>query len=262
MKKIDLKISLLLALLCLIGGFLVVRYQLETLQNTLPEQYDTLINTLPISIGVLSIISSLQITIFSFVLSFIGIKLARKVGFKFNILDAFFSKQRVEINFKSLLMAVGFGVITAFILVGADRFYFQYHIEIMNQTQIGFSAIGLLTGIFYGGVFEEIMLRLFVMSLLVWFMMKLFRRNEQSLPNYFYWIAIVIASLLFAAGHLPATMMLYGDLTIELIVRCFLLNGIGGILFGYLYWKKGFEYAVFAHMFTHIALQLVFIPMF
>ncbi|WP_191562229.1 hypothetical protein [Metabacillus idriensis] len=47
-----------------------------------------------------------------------------------------------------------------------------------------------------------------------------------------------------------------------ILVRCFLLNGIGGLFFGYLYWKKGFEYAVLSHMFAHISLQLLFIPLF
>ncbi|MEK9199567.1 CPBP family intramembrane glutamic endopeptidase [Lysinibacillus halotolerans] len=261
MKKVDLKISLILAFICLIGGFFLVPYQLEMLQNTSSDQYDSLIKTIPIPIYILSMISSLQIAIFSFVLSFIGIKLARKVGFKLNIFDSFFSKEKTKIDLKSTLMAVGFGVITAFVLVGADQFYFQHNIEAIGKGQAETSVIGLLAGIFYGGVFEEIMLRLFFMSLLVWLMMKLFRRNQQSLSNSFFWIAIVIASLLFAAGHLPATVMVFGDLTVELIIRCFLLNGIGGIFFGYLYWKKGFEYAVLAHMFTHIALQLLFIPL-
>ncbi|HWK21835.1 MAG TPA: CPBP family intramembrane glutamic endopeptidase [Ureibacillus sp.] len=262
MKRIDLKISILLAFVCFIGGFFVVPYQLDSLQETKPEQYELLVRSMPIPLSVLSVISALQIMIISFVLAYIGIKLARKTGFKLNLLDALFKKEKVTIDSKSVIKALIFGGITAFVITASDRFYFQNKIGLLGEMEQNFSLIGLLAGVFYGGVFEEIMLRLLVMSLFVWLMLKLFRQTVQSLPSFYYWVAIIIASLLFAAGHLPATKLLSGELTNILILRCFLLNGIGGIFFGYLYWKKGLEYAIFAHMFTHIAMQIVFIPLF
>ena len=92
--------------------------------------------------------------------------------------------------------------------------------------------------------------------------MKLFKLDKEKTSSGFYWIAIIITSLIFAAGHLPFTEMIFGELTGILILRSFLLNGIGGLVFGYLYWKKGFEYAVISHAFAHISMQLIFIPMF
>ncbi|MDN4495030.1 CPBP family intramembrane glutamic endopeptidase [Ureibacillus aquaedulcis] len=262
MKKIDLKISLLFSVICLIGGFFVLPYQIENLQHTFPQESDRLLETMPLPYSLLLAVSSIQISILAFILSFAGIKLARKTGFSLKIIDEFFQKEKIRVEAGSVLLAVVFGVMTAFVLVVMDRFYFQKQIEILGELQSGFSLNGLLAGVFYGGVFEEIMLRLFFMSLIVWLMMKLFKGNKNRLPNAYYWIAIMIASLVFAAGHLPATNMIFGELTPLLIVRCFLLNGIGGLFFGYLYWKKGFEYAVIAHMFTHISLQLLFIPIF
>ncbi|WP_052129903.1 CPBP family intramembrane glutamic endopeptidase [Ureibacillus sinduriensis] len=262
MKKIDLKISLFLAVICLIGGFFVLPYQIATLQDTFPQENDSLIEALPVPYSLMLVINSIQILMIAFFLSFIGIKLARKTGFSLSILDAFFQKEKIKLETRKVIVSIVFGFITAFVLVGMDRFYFQNKIEILGELQSGFSLMGLLAGIFYGGVFEEIMLRLFFMSLLVWILMKLFKRDEKKLPNYYYWISILIASIVFAAGHLPATNMLFGELSFVLIVRCFVLNGIGGIFFGYLYWKKGFEYAVIAHMFTHISLQLLFNPLF
>ncbi|MFS1511603.1 CPBP family intramembrane glutamic endopeptidase [Chengkuizengella sp. SCS-71B] len=138
------------------------------------------------------------------------------------------------------------------------KYHYSYHLFVFPE----FSFLGLLVGVLYGGVFEEILLRLFFMSLLIWIFQKIFKRNKGYLSNKYYWIAIVISAALFAAGHLPATEMLFGELTTNLIFRCFLLNGIGGLLFGYLYWKKGFEYVVLAHMVSHISLQLLFIPLF
>ncbi len=155
-----------------------------------------------------------------------------------------------------------FGVISAFLITGADRFYYQYQVELIAKSNPEFSLLGLLAGVLYGGVFEEVLMRLFFMSLLIWIIMKVLRKDKESLNSVFYWIAIIIAAALFAAGHLPATEVLFGELTTTLIIRSFMFNGISGLFFGFLYWKKGFEYGVLSHMFAHIALQLIFIPLF
>ena len=69
--------------------------------------------------------------------------------------------------------------------------------------------------------------------------------------------ANVLAALVFAAGHLPATLMIFGQLTPLLLVRCFLLNGGFGILFGWLYRKYGIQYAILGHMMAHMVSKLI-----
>jgi len=120
----------------------------------------------------------------------------------------------------------------------------------------------LLFGVLYGGVIEELMLRLFFMSLIVFILWKIFARSKdrENIPNIIYVVAIFIATLGFAAGHLPITAQMFG-LSTPIIIRCFLLNGVAGLGYGYLYWKKGLPYAICAHMLTHAFMQLVFYPM-
>ena len=60
------------------------------------------------------------------------------------------------------------------------------------------------------------------------------------------WAAIVISSLLFGAGHLPATARIV-RLRPLVVIRALALNGIGGVVFGYLYWKSGLTTAMVAH---------------
>jgi hypothetical protein len=48
---------------------------------------------------------------------------------------------------------------------------------------------------------------------------------------------------------------------VPIIIRAFVLNGIGGIGFGYLFWKKGLAYSMVAHGVTHIFMQLIFMPL-
>ena len=114
-----------------------------------------------------------------------------------------------------------------------------------------------LGSVLYGGVVEELMLRLFFMSLLAWLIWKIFFRREEKVPVKVLVIANVVAALLFAAGHLPATWVLFGELTPMILIRCFLLNGSFGLLFGYLYRKFGIQYAMISHAIFHIVSKLI-----
>jgi len=44
--------------------------------------------------------------------------------------------------------------------------------------------------------------------------------------------------------------------TTGLLLYIFIGNAIGGIIFGWLYWKKGLESAIIAHIFTHVIMVL------
>ena len=71
--------------------------------------------------------------------------------------------------------------------------------------------------------------------------------------------ANIIAALLFAAGHLPSTMQMFGEITPMILLRCFLLNGVGGLVFGYLYRKYGIQYSMMAHAGAHIVWKIIWI---
>ena len=64
-----------------------------------------------------------------------------------------------------------------------------------------------------------------------------------------------MAALLFGVGHLPITSELI-TITPLVIFRALLLNGIGGVVFGWLYWKKGLESAMIAHFSADIIIHV------
>ena len=70
---------------------------------------------------------------------------------------------------------------------------------------------------------------------------------------------LVPAALLFAAGHLPPTMQMFGEITSMIMLRCFLLNGDGGLVFGYLYREYGIQYSMMAHAGAHIVWKIIWI---
>ncbi|CAM3936309.1 CPBP family intramembrane glutamic endopeptidase [Alkalicoccus chagannorensis] len=109
----------------------------------------------------------------------------------------------------------------------------------------------------YGGIVEEIMMRWGLMSLLVFVGWKWFQRKKSTPGPVVFWSAILLSSFLFALGHYGAT-ALEAEVTAVLWFRMLVLNGAGGIVFGWLFWKYNLETAMAAHMGTHLALHLLY----
>ncbi|THD08036.1 CPBP family intramembrane glutamic endopeptidase [Rhodanobacter lindaniclasticus] len=110
----------------------------------------------------------------------------------------------------------------------------------------------------YGGVVEEVLCRLFPIGALVWL---LARGNRRVAPPWMFMLAIVLAALLFGAGHLPAAHAAGMLGTPLLVARIVLLNAVIGIVNGSLFWKYGLEHAMLAHfcadVVLHVALPLI-----
>lgn len=111
-----------------------------------------------------------------------------------------------------------------------------------------------ITRFLYGGFTEEILLRWGVMTFLVWVPWRLFQKGKGT-PRATYFVgAIVISAMLFGIGHLPIASMLAGSLTLPLVVYVITANSIFGIVAGFLYWRRGLEAAIIAHMSAHLVL--------
>lgn len=109
---------------------------------------------------------------------------------------------------------------------------------------------------FYGGIDEELLLRLFLLSLLAW-LISFVWHTSSGLPTLgALWLANIIAAVVFGLGHLPATAALV-KLTPLLVVRAIALNGIVGVGTGYLYWRYGLEAAMLAHFSADIVIHVI-----
>jgi membrane protease YdiL (CAAX protease family) len=239
----------------------VVPYQLESFKTMNVEQYEAIMKAIP-SVGALMLAAGLQVAVMSFILGIIGIKLARIVNLKFDLFDFLArNKRKIEISKSGITQAILIAFAAAFIIVGSDKFIFQNLIPQIAENAPSTSVKAIIAGVVYGGIVEEVLLRLFLMSLTVWILSRIAARNKPTIPAWIYVISILLTSVIFGIGHLPFASSIYGELTAVVLVRIILLNTIGGIGFGYLYWKKGLEYSMVAHMFTHVFMQLVFIPL-
>lgn len=111
---------------------------------------------------------------------------------------------------------------------------------------------GLVVGVLYGGITEELLLRWGLMSLLAWALWKLVRRRHVLPGNAVMLTAVVLAALLFGLGHLPAAAQI-APLDALSTTRVLLLNFIPGVVSGWLFWRWHLEAAMLAHMGAHLA---------
>ncbi len=152
----------------------------------------------------------------------------------------------------ALLVGVG----AALLILLLDQFVFMPHFAEALGAAGGAGPTplqGLLASL-YGGIVEELLLRLGIMTLLVWLASKLAR---VAVPGpAIMWGGIVGAALLFGLGHLPAAAMLL-PLTPLWVARILLLNAIAGIGFGWLYWRYGLLTAMSAHFAGDIVLHVL-----
>ncbi len=109
---------------------------------------------------------------------------------------------------------------------------------------------------FYGGIDEEVLTRLFLLTLIAWLGTRVFQKQKAQLSSATFWSANVIVAILFGLGHLPnaSTVM---QITPTVVVLALALNGVAGISFGYLYWKRGLESAIVAHFCADFVIYVV-----
>lgn len=109
---------------------------------------------------------------------------------------------------------------------------------------------------FYGGLDEEILTRLFLLTLFAWLGLRIFQKQKARLSPATFWIANFVVAILFGLGHLPAASRVM-QITPEVIVVALALNGVAAISFGYLYWKRGLESAMIAHFCADFVIYVV-----
>jgi membrane protease YdiL (CAAX protease family) len=92
------------------------------------------------------------------------------------------------------------------------------------------------------------------MTLLAWAAWRLFQKGQDKPKSACFVSAILISSVIFGIGHLPIAYMLLPEATPALTLFVIVGNSIFGLVAGYLFWKKGLESAIIAHMLAHVVL--------
>ena len=188
--KKPLIFALILLPIALIGGFFTSVYLEESYD---PATLSEMLAQAGISdIIILHIITALQIAGQMLLMGFFGYILAEKIGF----LKSF------KINKSGLLPTIVLTVIGSIIFIALEYGVFASLIpEIAALYEAKPTIAYMISCLTYGGVLEEIMMRWFLMSLLIFIIWKLFFKKEQSAPKGVMIGVNIVVALLFAAGQ-------------------------------------------------------------
>jgi len=229
------------------------------------EMQSDIIALVPISLPALIAIQIVQSGILFAILIFIGLILMKRIGLSTPILDAATNGETYADKFSAILpISIALGVTASLFIVGLDAYIFQPALlrelgdkanSLNLQTSQPAAWKGFLAS-FYGGITEELLLRLFVMSLFAWLGSFINKTSDGKPTHIIFWIANILAAILFGIGHLPAVSVLL-PLTTLVVIRTVVLNAVGGILFGWLYQSRGLESAMIAHFSADIILHVL-----
>lgn len=214
-------------------------------------------NPLPIPLQQVIVEQIVQSAIIILPATGLGLLMAKRVRLGSPYLHALVYGEKVPGGFaKTLGLSVALGFLASVVIAIADLLFIRDEV-LSNIGQVNAIPVAwrMLTA-FYGGIDEEILMRLFFMTLVAWIGWKLQRAPEKSPSNAVMWIALGLSTFLFGLSHLPITSALT-DVNAFVLLRALILNGIGGAVFGWLYWKKGFEAAMISHFAADITLQVL-----
>lgn len=256
---INWKVFLVLWIASILSVIAILPYSLS-LQSSIVQNLN-----LPLPLPVVIILQVIQNAILFAVLIFSGMWMASRVGLGTPVLDAATRGEPVADRVRRILpLSVILGVVGTLLVLGLEIFVFQP--ALLKELGNPANALNLRTSqpaawkgflaSFYGGIAEEVLLRLFMMSFFVWLGRFLSKTAAGTPTNAVFWIANVLAAVLFGLGHLPAT-SLQVPLTPLVVTRAVVLNGLLGIAFGWLYWKRGLEAAMISHFSADLVLHVL-----
>ena len=241
--KKSLLFSLSILPIAIVAIIFTCLYQFEMYPPEILEEAVAQVGSMAI-VWIITVIQNVGLIMFC---CFFGYILAEKLGLW----------KQIKFEKRSLTVTLILSVIAG-IIFSLDPWTFGNLIDgIKGSTAAGMTLNGIIASILYGGIIEEILLRLFVMSLIAFLISKIFYKKCEEIPAKVFVIANIVAALLFAASHLPATLVTFGELSPMLLFRCFLLNGGFGMLFGWLYRKHGLHYAMISHATVHIVSKII-----
>jgi membrane protease YdiL (CAAX protease family) len=221
------------------------------------ELQQELLQSAPFSLPVLVLLSLLQTTVLLAIATSLGLIFAKKVGFKFPVLEQVLSRRGSAIQWKDFLrLPIVLGILTGIAIIFGDWLFRLAGVVIDAKYITEIPIWKRFFASFYGGIAEEILLRLFLVSMLVWIFGKITRSEAPLSRSGLVWSAIAIATIIFGLGHLPATAVII-ELIPLVIARAIVLNGIAGLVLGWLYWKRGLESAIIAHFTADIMILIV-----
>ena len=250
----------ILVAVVLLSVIMVTPYALTLQSHTLATA------KLPMPLIILLPLQWLEATILYGVLAAIGLLVANRIGLGLPFLESWLAgKPEWDRVRKFALPAIIAGILAAIVITVLDAAVFgpqlsaelkRLGITIPTSSLVPPVWEGFLAS-FEGGTTEEILLRLFMLSVFAW-IGKFLNHTPDGRPGQVaLWVANILSAILFGLGHLPATASAGLPMDTLVITRAIVLNGLAGLVFGWFYWKHGLEAAMVSHFSSDIILHVI-----
>jgi membrane protease YdiL (CAAX protease family) len=205
-----------------------------------------------VAIGVVQNLAILGITLW------LGLKLSRSVGLRMPLLEGWLEGKPKDTGHLASILTSGLlvGLVVGIILLVCLLLLVPRLPNLPFVIAAKFPIWKRLLACFYGGVYEELFTRLFLLSVIAWIVNRTWRKPTPQLSNAAFWFANIFTAIAFGLGHLPSASF-FMPITALVVVAALLLNGIAGIAFGYLFRTRGLEAAIIAHFTADFIIYVV-----
>lgn len=238
----------------LFGVVCVTPYTLELGRDALRKARERIHRPL----WVLVLLQGAQNAVLMAVATGLGLLIAHHLGLGAPLLEGLLAGKSVTTQAQAAIApALILGAVPAVLLLILEITVFWPRLPQAMRTAFPIPALWKrFLACFYGGIAEELLCRLFLLSLLAWLIGFAWHVPGGKPTLGALWLANILAAVIFGLSHLPTTASLV-KLTPLLIVRAILLNGIVGVAFGYLFWQYGLEVAMLAHFTADLVLHII-----
>ncbi len=257
-RPFDWKLLLIVWGFSLMAWFLVLPFTIAVLGDAITENGSLSSFILSTFISNLVILG---------IASLVGLFTARKTGLGLPFVEGWLGKNPVRDQLKrAILTALVAGVMVSLLLIVIDVVVFTPYLEaatgvrdanMLNpDLKRASPEYGFLAAI-SAGITEEVVFRLLGVSVIAWLGGLIFKDAEGHPKSFVLWLAILVMGVLFGLAHLQTPAMMGWELSSAAINRALVLNSIGGLVYGWMYWKRGLESAMLTHFSTDLVLHVL-----
>jgi ABC-2 type transport system ATP-binding protein len=192
----------------------------------------------------------------------VGLLIANHIGLGMPFVESWIKRNPMPYRFRNVISigwSAGVGFATTYLILQSWVFgppmlaLFEEIGYTVPKEALTPPLYGLLAA-FSAGVTEETLLRLFGLSLLAWLGGLLFQESDGRPKLAVLWTANILFALVFGATHLPAAEAMGWPINTLIVTRTLVLNGLAGLVLGWLFWNFGLETAMLAHFFGDVVL--------
>lgn len=246
------RLFFLLAAMMLAAALLILPYAIQLAAVGNPQ----IAERVPMVVGS----TIIQVILLYLPMLLLGLLVSQRLDLGAPYLRAIVERRPAPPGFRRALVTaagLGFGLgALLLVLAGAFSRLLPSELTSLSADQVPNAFQGFLASI-SAGINEEIMLRLFLLSLIAWLVVVLTKGSRGRPRPAVLWTANVLSAVIFGLLHLPNLLAMNVPVTPAALGYIILLNGLAGLGFGWLFWTFGLEAAMLAHFFTDIVLHVI-----